>query len=86
MTTEQHEAILRPGKERIAIVLYPKFTALDVIGPESVLWGQPGGPAAGGVRPVPRQWLWSQAASIAGGTTEVQKSIIGERLLGLPRG
>jgi hypothetical protein len=28
MTPEQHEAILRPGKERIAIVLYPQFTAL----------------------------------------------------------
>jgi alkylation response protein AidB-like acyl-CoA dehydrogenase len=32
-----------------------------------------------------RQWLWSKAASIAGGTTEVQKNIIAERLLGLPR-
>jgi len=33
-----------------------------------------------------RQWLWSKAASIAGGTSEVQRTIIGERLLGLPRG
>jgi alkylation response protein AidB-like acyl-CoA dehydrogenase len=33
-----------------------------------------------------RQFLWSKAASIAGGTSEVQKTIIGERLLGLPRG
>ena len=32
-----------------------------------------------------RQFLWSKAASIAGGTSEVQRSIIGERLLGLPR-
>jgi cyclohexyl-isocyanide hydratase len=36
MTPEQHEAILRPGKERIAIVLYPQFTALDAIGPHHV--------------------------------------------------
>jgi len=36
MTPEQHEAILRPGKEQIAIVLYPQFTALDVIGPHHV--------------------------------------------------
>jgi len=33
-----------------------------------------------------RQWLWSKAASIAGGTSEVQKTIIAERILGLPRG
>jgi len=32
-----------------------------------------------------RQWLWSGAASIAGGTSEVQRTIIGERILGLPR-
>jgi len=35
---------------------------------------------------VARQFLWSKAASIAGGTSEVQKTIIGERILGLPRG
>lgn len=33
-----------------------------------------------------RQWLWSKAASIAGGTSEVQKNIVAERILGLPRG
>src|SRR3954468_17262993 len=35
--------------------------------------------------PWQRQWLWSKAASIAGGTSEVQRTIIGDRILGLPR-
>jgi alkylation response protein AidB-like acyl-CoA dehydrogenase len=48
--------------------------ALDVVGS--------GAPMAG---PWPRQWLWSKAASIAGGTSEIQRTIIGERVLGLPR-
>jgi alkylation response protein AidB-like acyl-CoA dehydrogenase len=48
--------------------------ALSVAGPGSPLSGRWG-----------RQWLWSKAASIAGGTSEIQRTIIGERLLGLPR-
>jgi alkylation response protein AidB-like acyl-CoA dehydrogenase len=35
--------------------------------------------------PWARQWLWSKAASIAGGTSEIQRDIIANRLLGLPR-
>jgi alkylation response protein AidB-like acyl-CoA dehydrogenase len=49
--------------------------ALDVVGPAAPLAGR-----------WQRQWLWSKAASIAGGTSEVQRTIIAERLLGLPRG
>jgi len=48
--------------------------ALDVVGPAAPLAGE-----------WQRQWLWSKAASIAGGTSEVQRTIIGERILGLPR-
>jgi alkylation response protein AidB-like acyl-CoA dehydrogenase len=48
--------------------------ALDVVGPASPLWGK-----------WQRQWLWSKAASIAGGTSEIQRTIVGERILGLPR-
>src|SRR5207253_2278453 len=50
-------------------------SALDVVGPSAPLTGR-----------WQRQWLWSKAASIAGGTSEVQRTIIAERLLGLPRG
>ena len=35
--------------------------------------------------PWSRQWLWSKAASIAGGTSQVQRDIIAGRILGLPR-
>jgi alkylation response protein AidB-like acyl-CoA dehydrogenase len=48
--------------------------ALDVLGPAGSVEG-----------PWARQWLWSKAASIAGGTSEIQKTIIADRILGLPR-
>jgi alkylation response protein AidB-like acyl-CoA dehydrogenase len=48
--------------------------ALTVLGPDAPRRGK-----------WSRQWLWSKAASIAGGTSEVQRTIIGERMLGLPR-
>ena len=32
-----------------------------------------------------REWLWAFVATIAGGTKDIQKNIIGERVLGLPR-
>ncbi len=57
--------------------------ALDVVGVASPLWwGADDNPGLGFWQ---RQWLWSKAASIAGGTSEVQRTIIGERMLGLPR-
>jgi len=57
--------------------------ALDVVGPAAPLWwGAQNNPGGGFWQ---RQWLWSKAASIAGGTSEVQRTIIGDRMLGLPR-
>jgi alkylation response protein AidB-like acyl-CoA dehydrogenase len=53
--------------------------ALTVCGPSAPLSTVPDGGKW------QRQWLWSKAASIAGGTSEVQRTIIGERILGLPR-
>ncbi len=56
---------------------------LDVLGAAAPLWwGADANPGGGFWQ---RQWLWSKAASIAGGTSEVQRTIIGDRMLGLPR-
>jgi alkylation response protein AidB-like acyl-CoA dehydrogenase len=45
-------------------------------------WGAAENPGGGFWQ---RQWLWAKAASIAGGTSEVQRTIIGDRMLALPR-
>lgn len=57
-------------------------TALDLLGDDAVLWPIPDGSLSAGTWQ--RQWRWSRAASIAGGTSEVQRTIIGERILALP--
>ena len=57
--------------------------ALEIVGAAAPLWWAATDNPGGGFWQ--RQWLWSKAASIAGGTSEVQRTIIGERMLGLPR-
>ncbi|HEY7136291.1 MAG TPA: acyl-CoA dehydrogenase family protein [Acidimicrobiia bacterium] len=56
---------------------------LAIVGEASPLWA--GAPETPGDGRWQKQWLWSKAASIAGGTSEVQRTIIGDRMLGLPR-
>jgi len=58
--------------------------ALSILGDEAPMWPAPTGESAAGTWQ--RQWLWSKSASIAGGTSEVQRTIISERMLGMPRG
>jgi len=53
--------------------------ALDVYGAEAV-YGADGGPAA-----ARKLFLLSRAETIYGGTSEIQRNIIAERVLGLPR-
>ncbi len=70
-----------PGPEGSALKLYWSEmskrlhdTAMSVLGAESPLWG-----------PWQRSWLYYHAASIFAGTNEIQRTIIGERVLGLPK-
>jgi alkylation response protein AidB-like acyl-CoA dehydrogenase len=58
-------------------------TVMDVLGDESPLWrGATDNPADGRWQ---RSWLYYRASSIFAGTSEIQRNIIGERTLGLPR-
>jgi alkylation response protein AidB-like acyl-CoA dehydrogenase len=80
-----------PGPEGSALKLYWSEmskrlhqTVMDVLGSDAPLWqGAPGNPADGAWQ---RSWLYYQASSIFAGTNEIQRTLVGERVLGLPRG
>jgi len=81
---------LEPGPEGSVLKLYWSemskrlhALALDVLGPAAPLWRDASGnPGEGSWQ---RSWLYYQAASIFAGTNEIQRNVVGERVLGLPR-
>ena len=54
-----------------------------VLGPEAVLWRDATDNPGDGTWQ--RSWLYYQASSIWAGTNEIQRTLVGERTLGLPR-
>ncbi|HEV3281599.1 MAG TPA: acyl-CoA dehydrogenase family protein [Acidimicrobiales bacterium] len=80
-----------PGPEGSALKLYWSEmskrlhqTVLGVLGPSAGLWqGATRNPGDGMWQ---RSWLYYQASSIFSGTNEIQRTLVGERVLGLPRG
>ena len=58
--------------------------ARDVLGAAAMLTGERGGSKTLASRSWYSGYMFSRALTIGGGTTEVQKNILGERVLGLP--
>ena len=80
----------QPGAETATAKLYWSemsqrlhATAMRVLGDAAPLWRSAHGNPAGGRWQ--RSWLYYRAASIFAGTNEIQRNVIGERTLGLPR-
>jgi alkylation response protein AidB-like acyl-CoA dehydrogenase len=81
---------LDPGPEGSALKLYWSEmskrlhdTAMAVLGDAAPLWRDADGNPGGGEWQ--RSWLYYQASSVWAGTNEIQRTILGERVLGLPR-
>jgi alkylation response protein AidB-like acyl-CoA dehydrogenase len=89
-TLSRLERGLEPGPEGSMLKLYWSEmskrlhdTAMTVLGDASPLWRDAAeNPGDGRWQ---RSWLYYQSASIFAGTNEIQRTIVGERVLGLPR-
>ena len=89
-TLSKHAHGRPPGPETATAKLYWSemsqrlhATVMRVLGDAAPLWrGARDNPAGGRWQ---RSWLYYRAASIFAGTNEIQRNLIGERTLGLPR-
>jgi len=59
--------------------------AMDVLGADATVCGDQGDPAVYDPGPLQRLFLFSRSDTIYAGSNEIQRNIIGERALGLPR-
>jgi len=89
-TLSRLEKGMEPGPEGSLLKLYwsemsQRFhdVAMEVLGPAAPLWRRAEGNPGDGLWQ--RSWLYYQAASIFAGTNEIQRNIVAERVLGLPR-
>jgi alkylation response protein AidB-like acyl-CoA dehydrogenase len=57
--------------------------ALDILGPAATLWHGATGAVDDGAWA--RAWLYAQASTIFSGTNEIQRTLVGEGVLGLPK-
>ena len=89
-TLSKHAHGRQPGSETATAKLYWSemsqrlhAAAMRVLGEAAPLWRDAHDNPAGGRWQ--RSWLYYRAASIFAGTNEIQRNLIGERTLGLPR-
>jgi alkylation response protein AidB-like acyl-CoA dehydrogenase len=59
-----------------------QLTAMDILGPYGLIWDGARAVEGGAVC---RDFLYSRSETIMGGTSEIQRNVIAQRILGLPR-
>jgi hypothetical protein len=95
MTARRNASLLqqtgRPGPEGSTLKLFwselnqrIKQTAAELLGPAALV--PEGDPLAADDGYWQHELLWSRAGTIYAGTSEIQRNILAQRVLGLPRG